>query len=74
MSVKINVPNRTVVVEHVTAIIAPEMLAVALNGAKLDARVAKDMDRVSAAALPKWNVIVSGIFWMLSLIHYACLW
>jgi len=69
-AVKVNVPARTTYVNHVPALTKAQALADALNGASLGAYVQREpVD--TATPIPPWNVIASGILWMLSLLHYA---
>jgi len=69
--VKVNVPARTTHVVHLPGLTKPEALAHALNGASLGAFVQKDINNNAETPLPNWNVILCGVLWIVSLLHYA---
>ena len=68
-AIKVNVTAKTTIVMHTAGQTTAADLVLALNnGGSLGARIHSSLDEKSKHRFPKWNVLVSGLLWAISMV------
>eukprot|EP01050_Picozoa_sp_SAG11_P000595 SAG11_NODE_20_length_25330_cov_18.348143_13_plen_481_part_00 len=71
IKISVNVPARTTMVDHDSSKTTAADLVLALNSASLGARIHSSLEDVDEDRYPKWNVMLSGVFFLVSMISLA---